>query len=129
VIVIVWYFDLQLCYQCILLLKLWVRFPFITRYYQYNIMWYSLSVTCNMSVDFSGYSCVILQLSWPPRYKRNIVESGVKHHKSNQPYYITRWRMCTISYSIPRWRTAISCGQCRSSNMIYYAEMHRQTVE
>ena len=40
-----------------------------------------------------------------------------------------RWCMCTISYSIPRWRTAISCGQCRSSNMIYYAEMHRQTVE
>jgi hypothetical protein len=38
-----------------------------------------------------------------------------------------RWRMCTISYSIPRWRTAISSGQCRSSNMIYYAEMHRQT--
>ena len=145
-IVIVWYFDLQLCYQCILLLKLWVRFPFITRYYQYNIMWYSLSVTCNMSVDFSGYFGVILQLSWPPRYKRNIVESGVKHHKSNQPYYITilenirtsmgftypipdRWRMCTISYSIPRWRTAISCGQCRSSNMNYYAEIHRQTVE
>jgi uncharacterized integral membrane protein len=26
-----------------------------------------------------------------------------------------RWSMCTISYSIPRWRTAISCGQCRSS--------------
>jgi hypothetical protein len=40
-----------------------------------------------------------------------------------------RWRMCTISYSIPRWRTAISCGQCRGSNMIYYVEMHRQTVE
>ena len=40
-----------------------------------------------------------------------------------------RWRMCTISYSIPRWRTPISCGQCRSSNMIYYAEMHRQTFE
>jgi hypothetical protein len=37
-----------------------------------------------------------------------------------------RWRICTISYSIPRWRTAISCCQCRSSNMIYYAEMHRQ---
>ena len=37
--------------------------------------------------------------------------------------------MCTISYSIPRWRTAISCGQCRSSNMIYYAEMHRQVFE
>jgi hypothetical protein len=24
-----------------------------------------------------------------------------------------RWRMCTISYSIPRWWTAISCGQCQ----------------
>jgi hypothetical protein len=40
-----------------------------------------------------------------------------------------RCRMCTISYSIPRWRTAISCSQCRSSNTIYYAEMHRQTFE
>ena len=27
------------------------------------------------------------------------------------------------------WRMAISCGQCQSSKMIYYAEMHRQTVE
>jgi hypothetical protein len=40
-----------------------------------------------------------------------------------------RWRMCTISYSIPRWRTATSCGQSGSSKMIYYAEMHQQTVE
>ena len=40
-----------------------------------------------------------------------------------------RWRMWTISYSIPRWRTAISCGQYWSLNMIYYAEMHRHTVE
>ena len=40
-----------------------------------------------------------------------------------------RWHMCTISYSISRWRTAISCGQYRSSIMIYYAEKHRQTVE
>ena len=40
-----------------------------------------------------------------------------------------RWHMCTISYSIPRCWTAISCGQCRNSNMIYYAEMHRQTFE
>ena len=40
-----------------------------------------------------------------------------------------RWRMCSISYSIPWWWTAISCGECRSSKMIYYAEMHWQTVE
>jgi hypothetical protein len=34
-----------------------------------------------------------------------------------------RWRMCTISYSIPRWRTAISCGQC--SNMLEYDLLRR----
>jgi hypothetical protein len=39
------------------------------------------------------------------------------------------WRMCTMSYSNPRWRTAISYGQGRSSKIIYYVEMHRQTVE
>ena len=50
------------------------------------------------------------------------------HHLMGFTYPIPdRWRMCTISYSIPRWRTAISCGQCRGSNMIYYAEMHRKT--
>ena len=27
------------------------------------------------------------------------------------------------------WRTAISCGQCQRSDMIYYAEIHLQTVE
>jgi hypothetical protein len=62
---------------------------------------------CNY-VHKSATSCIEIQITYP---------------------IPDRWRMCTISYSIPRWRTAISCGQCRSSNMIYYAEMHRQTVE
>ena len=37
-------------------LKLWVRTPFMVRCTLYNSMWYSLSVTCDRSVAFSGYS-------------------------------------------------------------------------
>jgi hypothetical protein len=49
---------------------------------RYNIMWWSLSVICDRSVVFSGYSCFLHQLNWLPRYTSNwnIVESGVKHH-------------------------------------------------
>jgi hypothetical protein len=47
----------------------------------YNIMWWSLSVTCNRSVVFSGSSGFLHQYNWLPRYDWNIVESGVKHHK------------------------------------------------
>ena len=42
-----------LCNQCLSPLKLWVRIPFMTRCTRYNIMWWSLSVTCNRSVVFS----------------------------------------------------------------------------
>jgi len=45
-----------LCNQCILPLKLWVRTTFMARSSRYNIMWWSLSVTCDCSVVFSGYS-------------------------------------------------------------------------
>jgi hypothetical protein len=38
-----------------------------------------LTLVCQWLVVFSGY--------WPPRYNWNIVESGVKHHKLNQPTY------------------------------------------
>jgi hypothetical protein len=41
----------------------------------------NLSVTCDRSVVFSGYSGFFHQWNWPPRYNWNIVESGVKHHK------------------------------------------------
>jgi hypothetical protein len=37
-------------------LKLWVWTPFMMRCTQYNIMWSSLSVTCNRSVVLSGYT-------------------------------------------------------------------------
>jgi hypothetical protein len=47
-------------------------------------MWSSLSVTCDMSVVFSGSSRFLHQYNWPPRYNWNIVESGVKHHQTNK---------------------------------------------
>ena len=40
-----------------------------------------MSVICNRSVVFSGYSGFPHQYNWPPRYNWNIVESGVKHHQ------------------------------------------------
>jgi hypothetical protein len=59
----------------------WVRIPLLARCTQYNIMWLSLSVTCDRSVAFYGYSGFIHQESWPLGYDWNIVQSGVKHHK------------------------------------------------
>ena len=43
----------------------------------------SLSVTCDRSLIFSGYSGFLHQWKWPPRYNWNIVESGVKHLNTN----------------------------------------------
>ena len=38
-------------------------------------------MTCDGLVVLSEYSGFLHQLNWPPRYNRNIVESGVKHRK------------------------------------------------
>jgi hypothetical protein len=56
----------------------------VVRCTRYNIMWWSLPVTCDMSVVFCGNSGFRQQQNWPPRYNWNIVERGVKHHKTNQ---------------------------------------------
>ena len=62
----------------------------------YNIMWYSLSVTCDRFVVFSGSFGFLHQYNWLPRYNWNIVESGVKHYQTNNNkltiriVYITR---------------------------------------
>jgi len=50
-----WIYN-YLCNQCLSPLKLWVRTPLMERCTRYNIMWYSLSVTCDRSMIFSGYS-------------------------------------------------------------------------
>ena len=48
-----WIYN-YLCYQCLSPLKLWVRNPFMARCTtRCNVMWYSLSVTCDRSVVFS----------------------------------------------------------------------------
>ena len=43
-----------------------------------------MSVTCDRSVVFSGYSGYLHQYNWPPRYSWNIVESDVQHHQINK---------------------------------------------
>ena len=47
---------------------------------QYNIMWWSLSVTCDRAMVFSVYPGFLHQWNWPPRFNWNVDESGVKHH-------------------------------------------------
>jgi hypothetical protein len=48
-----WIYN-YLCNQCLSPLTLWVRTPLRWGVTQYNMMWYSLSVTCDRSVVFSG---------------------------------------------------------------------------
>ena len=51
---------------------------------RYNILWLSLSVTCNRSVVFPGYFSSTNKTNRHARYNWNsVVESGVKHHKPN----------------------------------------------
>ena len=69
-----------LCNQCLSPLRLWVQIPLMTNCTQYNIMWWSLSVTCIRSVVFSSF---LHQQNWLPWYNWNIVESGIKHHNPN----------------------------------------------
>jgi hypothetical protein len=47
------WFHKYLCNQCLSPLMLWVRTPFMGRCTWYNILWSSLSVTCDMSMVFS----------------------------------------------------------------------------
>ena len=53
-----------------------VRSPLMARFTRYNIMWYSLSVTCDRSEVFSSYSGFLHHWNWSPQYSWNIVESG-----------------------------------------------------
>ena len=55
-----WIYN-YLCNQCLSPLKLWVRIMLMVRCTWYNILWASLSVTCDRSVVFSGYSCFLHQ--------------------------------------------------------------------
>ena len=72
-----------LCNQCLSQLNVWVWIKLMMRCTWYNIMWWSLSVTCDRSVVFCVYSGFIHQYNWLLQYNWNIVESGVKHHSPN----------------------------------------------
>ena len=59
----------------------------------YTIMWWSLSVICGRSVDFSGYSGFFQQSNWSPRYTWNFVEKAVTHHNPNpSTTYVINWK-------------------------------------
>jgi hypothetical protein len=60
-----------------------------------------LSVTCDKSVVFSGYSGFLNQYNWQPRYNWNIVKSGVKHHSPNQTFCSRI--VCSLYHIIPRY--------------------------
>ena len=63
---------------------------------QYNIMWYSLSVTyCGRLVVYSWYSGFFHQLNWPPLCNWNIIESGIKHHNPPPCMLGISIRICT----------------------------------
>ena len=79
VAVIVWLLDLQLPMHSVYITTDVVNSN-LDQGEVYNIMWYSLSVTFDRSVVFSGSSDFLNQWNWPPRYNWNIVEMGVKHH-------------------------------------------------
>jgi hypothetical protein len=68
-----------LCNHCLSPLKLWVRIEFMARCTRYNIKWLA-----RRSMVFCGYSGILHQYNWSPRYNWNIVESGVKHHTPEQ---------------------------------------------
>ena len=93
-----WMYN-YLCNQCLSPLNLWVWILLMARCTRTTL--YSLSVTCDRLVVFSGYSSFAHQKNWPPQYNWNIVESGIKHHNPNPNrrrfikkfIYITYWDM------------------------------------
>jgi hypothetical protein len=86
VVVIAWYLDLQLSIQSVSITTNVVSYiPAQAMCTRYNIVWYSLSVTCERWVIFSGFSGFLHQEHLPPRYNWSIVASGVTHHNLTAP--------------------------------------------
>ena len=87
------------CNQFLSPLKLWVRTPFVERCTRYNIMWYSLSVTCDRSVVFSGYSGFLHQSNWPPCDKSEIlltVELNTINQTRQVDWIILKWVIAVL---------------------------------
>jgi len=80
---IVWLLDLQLPMQSVTITTDAVSSN-LDQGEVYNIMWESLSATCDKSIVFSGFSGFFHQKNWAPRYNWNIVERGVKYNQTNK---------------------------------------------
>ena len=82
-----------LCIQSLSPLTLWVRIPLRWGVLDTTLCdesWYS---DLRRSVVFSRYSGFLHQWNWPPRYRWNSVESGVKHHSTNpNPVFENSWQ-------------------------------------
>ena len=52
---------------------------------RYNVVWYTLSVTCDRSMVYPGTLVSSTKQNWPPRCNWHIVVSGVKHHTIHYP--------------------------------------------
>ena len=105
-----WIYN-YLCNQCLSPLKLWVLIFLMARCTWYNIMWFNLSVTCDRSMIFFGYSGFLHQQNWLPWYNWNIFESGIKLHKPNL-YVVVRQNLRILKSSF--LETFIN-AQCISS--------------
>jgi hypothetical protein len=79
------------CSHCISPLTLWVLIPL------------NLSVACDRSVVFSGYSGSPHQWNWPPRYNWTVVERDVNHHDPNcNPQYVSEMGYNNWRNIVPR---------------------------
>jgi len=68
--------PIYLCSHCHEDCQFW--FLHVKRCTLYNIIWYSLSVTCSWSGVFSRYSRFLHEKIWHPQYKWSQIESCVK---------------------------------------------------
>jgi hypothetical protein len=71
------------CNQCISPLQLLVRIPQMARYTRYSIMWLSLSVICDRSVVFSGYTSFLCVQCW---YCHNLLKDRTLLESRNSIY-------------------------------------------
>ena len=87
-----------LCNQCLSQLMLWVRIPLMARCAQYNIMWYSLIVTC----DSRGFSpgTTVFSINKPDRH--DITEILLKVALSTITLTLTPLNCAVGSLSIQR---------------------------
>ena len=79
-----------LIYNCLYIspLTLWVRTPLRQRVLEIPLLY---DKVCQWPTADRWFSPGTSVSSWPPRYNWNIVESGVKHHKTICDYLTYLW--------------------------------------